>query len=238
MKAKNVLLTLAVGAMAMGCQNGGSLNQTSASLKTAADTASFYLGYMYGTNIQGSGMKDINMNAFVAGMNSGVEKKEVKTQPQEMEMFLNNYFQQLFMRRAEENAEKGKKFLEENAKKAGVDTLANGIQYKVIKQGEGPKPAETDVVKVHYRGTLIDGTEFDSSLKNDKPVTFPLNRVIPGWTTALQAMPVGSKWQVFIPSDQAYGPRGSRSIGPNETLIFEIELLDIEKPETPANSKK
>ena len=131
-----------------------------------------------------------------------------------------------------------KKFLEENAKKSGVDTLANGIQYKIIKKGEGAKPAATDMVKVHYRGTLIDGTEFDSSIKRGEPVEFPLNRVIPGWTTALQQMPVGSKWEIFIPSDQAYGPRGNGSIGPNETLIFEVELLDIVTPDAKEADQK
>lgn len=233
MKAKNLLLTLAVGAMAMGC-NSGSMTQTSAPLKTASDTASFYLGYMYGTGMQRMGMKDPNMSAMVAGLNSALEKKEMKTDPQEMEMYLNNYFQKMAMRRAEENAEKGKKFLEENAKKSGVDTLANGIQYKVIKEGNGAKPTETDVVKVDYVGTLIDGTEFDSSIKRGEPAEFQLNRVIPGWTTALKEMPVGSKWKIFIPADQAYGPRGGGPIGPNETLIFEVELLDIVKPDAPA----
>lgn len=237
MKAKNLLLTLAVGVMVMGC-NSGSMTQTSAPLKTAADTASFYLGYMYGTGMDRMGMKDPNMSAIVAGLNSAIQKKETKTDPQEMEMYLNNYFQKMAMVRAEENAEKGRKFLEENAKKSGVDTLSNGIQYKVIKQGDGAKPAETDVVKVHYKGTLIDGTEFDSSIKRGEPAQFQLNRVIPGWTTALKEMPVGSKWEIFIPADQAYGPRGGGPIGPNETLIFEVELLDIVNPEATATEKK
>ena len=109
---------------------------------------------------------------------------------------------------------------------------------KIIKKGEGAKPAATDMVKVHYRGTLIDGTEFDSSIKRGEPVEFPLNRVIPGWTTALQQMPVGSKWEIFIPSDQAYGPRGNGSIGPNETLIFEVELLDIVTPDAKEADQK
>lgn len=237
MKTKNLLLTLAVGAMAMGC-NSGSMNQTSTPLKNASDTASFYIGYMYGTGMQRMGLKDPNMEAIVAGMNSALQKKETSTDPQAMEMYLNNYFQQLAMKRATENAEKGKKFLEENAKKSGVDTLAHGIQYKVIKKGDGAKPTETDVVKVHYKGTLIDGTEFDSSIKRGEPAQFQLNRVIPGWTAALKEMPVGSKWQIFIPSDQAYGPRGGGPIGPNETLIFEVELLDIVTPEAPAADKK
>lgn len=237
MKAKNLLLTLAVGAMAMGC-NSGSMNQTSAPLKTAADTASYYIGYMYGSGMKRMGMKDPNMAAVVAGINTALQKKETSTDPQAMEMYLNNYFQQLSMRRAEENAENGKKFLAENAKKSGVDTLSDGIQYKVIKKGDGATPTETDVVKVHYKGTLIDGTEFDSSIKRGEPAEFQLNRVIPGWTKALKQMPVGSKWEIFIPADQAYGPRGGGPIGPNETLIFEVELLDIVTPEAPANDKK
>lgn len=230
MKAKNLLLVLAVGAMAMSC-NTGSMNQTTANLKTADDTASFYIGYMYGSGMSRMGMTKPDMAALIAGMNSALQKKEMATDPQAMEMYLNNYFQELAMKKAQENAEKGKKFLEENAKKAGVDTLANGIQYKVEKKGEGSKPAATDKVKVNYKGTLIDGTEFDSSYKRNEPAEFFLNQVIPGWTTALQAMPVGSKWTIYIPADQAYGQRGGGPIGPNETLIFEVELLDIVTPE-------
>ncbi len=230
MKAKNLLLTLAVGALAVSC-NSGSMNQTSAPLKNAADTASYYIGYMYGSGLTQMGFTEINREALMAGLNSAIAKKEVGKGQYEIQMYLNNFMQEIAMKRAAENAEKGKKFMEENAKKSGVDTLANGIQYKVIKQGEGPKPAATDIVKVHYKGTLIDGTEFDSSIKRGEPAEFPLNRVIPGWTTALQAMPVGSKWEIVIPSDQAYGPRGNSAIGPNETLIFEVELLEIVKPE-------
>lgn len=238
MKVKNLLLMLAVGAMATGC-NGGSVTQTSAPLKTAADTASFYIGYMYGNGMQRMGMKEPNMNALIAGMNSALQNKETGTNPQAMDMYLNNYFQELAVKRAAENAEKGKKFLEENAKKAGIDTLSDGIQYRVIKQGDGAKPVETDKVKVHYKGTLLDGTEFDSSIKRGEPTEFYLNQVIPGWTKALQAMPVGSKWEIFIPADQAYGARGGGPIGPNETLIFEVELLDIvSEAETPAEDEK
>lgn len=237
MKTKNVFLTLAVGALAAGC-NSGSLTQTSAPLKNATDSASYYIGYMFGSNMAESGLKEPNMSAVVAGMNAAIQKKEIGTDRQTMGMYLNNYFQKLAMQIAEENAAKGKKFLEENLKKSGVDTLCDGIQYKIIKQGNGAKPAETDIVKVHYKGTLIDGTEFDSSIKRGEPAEFPLNRVIPGWTKALQEMPVGSKWEIYIPSDQAYGPRGGGPIGPNETLIFEVELLEIVAPEAPATSEK
>ena len=220
MKAKNLLLTLAVGAMAISCNNSGSMTQTSASLKTTADSASFYIGYMYGSGLQQMGFSEVNREALIAGLNSAIAKKEVGKDPREIQMFLNGFMQEVAMKNATENAEKGKKFLEENAKKSGVDTLA------------------TDIVKVHYRGTLIDGTEFDSSIKRGEPVEFPLNRVIPGWTTALQQMPVGSKWEIFIPSDQAYGPRGNGSIGPNETLIFEVELLDIVTPDAKEADQK
>ncbi len=234
MKAKNLLLTLAVGALAASC-NSGSMTQTTATLKTATDTASYYLGFMYGTGMQRMGLKEPNIEAIVAGMNSAFQGKETETNPQAMEMYLNNYFQQMAMKQAEANLEKGQKFLAENAKKEGVQELVDGIQYKVIKEGNGSKPTETDVVRVHYKGTLIDGTEFDSSIKRGEPAEFPLNRVISGWTKSLKEMPVGSKWEIYIPADQAYGQRGSGPIGPNETLIFEVELLDIVTPETPAN---
>jgi len=168
-------------------------------------------------------------------MNTAFQGKETEANPQAMEMYLNNYFQQMAMKQAEANLEKGQKFLAENAKKEGVKELVNGIQYKVIKEGNGAKPAETDVVKVHYKGTLIDGTEFDSSIKRGEPAEFPLNRVISGWTKSLKEMPVGSKWEIYIPADQAYGQRGSGPIGPNETLIFEVELLDIVTPQAPAS---
>lgn len=237
MKAKNLLLILALGAMAMSCNNS-SMTSTSASLKTAADSASYYIGYMYGSGLQNMRFKNPNMSAIVAGINTALEKKETKETPQEMEMYLNSYFQKQAMHEAQVNAEAGKKFLEENAKKSGIDTLANGIQYKVIKQGDGPIPTDTDVVEVNYKGTHLDGSEFDSSYKRGEPVKFGLHNVIPGWTTALKSMPVGSKWEVYIPADQAYGQRGGGPIAPNETLIFEIELLSIVAPEAPATDKK
>jgi FKBP-type peptidyl-prolyl cis-trans isomerase FkpA len=126
-------------------------------------------------------------------------------------------------------AQKGEDFLKENAKKEGVKTTASGLQYKVLKEGEGKSPTATDTVTVHYRGTLLDGTEFDSSYKRGEPAEFPLNRVIKGWTEGVQLMKEGSKFQFFIPSGLAYGERGTPGgpIGPNETLVFEIELLKV-----------
>jgi FKBP-type peptidyl-prolyl cis-trans isomerase FklB len=129
----------------------------------------------------------------------------------------------------EKNRKEGEEFLAANKKKKGIKTLASGVQYEVLTEGKGPKPKASDTVKTHYRGTLIDGTEFDSSYKRNEPAVFPLEGVIPGWTEALQLMPVGSKWRLFLPSDKAYGENGAgEDIGPNSTLIFEVELLAIE----------
>jgi FKBP-type peptidyl-prolyl cis-trans isomerase FklB len=128
----------------------------------------------------------------------------------------------------EKNVKEGETFLAANKKKEGVVTLPSGLQYKILKTGDGPKPTKDQTVKCHYRGTLIDGTEFDSSYKRGEPTEFPVGQVIKGWTEALQLMPVGSKWQLFIPSDLAYGPNGAgQMIGPNVTLIFDIELISI-----------
>src|ERR1700753_3564808 len=129
---------------------------------------------------------------------------------------------------ADSATEKGEAFLKENASKEGVKTTASGLQYKIVKEGAGKSPKATDTVLVHYRGTLLNGTEFDSSYKRNEPISFPLNRVIPGWTEGVQLMQEGAKYRFFIPSDLAYGPRGAGAdIGPNETLIFEVELLKV-----------
>jgi FKBP-type peptidyl-prolyl cis-trans isomerase len=131
---------------------------------------------------------------------------------------------------AEQNLQEGKKFLEANAKKEGIISTASGLQYQILKEGKGEKPKLTDQVVCDYAGTLLDGQEFDSSYKRGEPAQFPVNRLIPGWTEALQLMPVGSKWRLFVPSDLAYGPRGAGGvIPPNATLIFELELHKIVK---------
>lgn len=133
-------------------------------------------------------------------------------------------------RKADAAVAKGKEFMEKNGKREGVTTTASGLQYEVMKMGSGDNPKETDEVTVHYHGTLTDGKVFDSSVERGDPATFPLNGVIKGWTEALQLMPVGSKFKIFLPSDLAYGPQGAgEMIGPHETLIFEVELLKINK---------
>jgi len=139
----------------------------------------------------------------------------------------------------EVNKQAGDKFLAENKTKDGVVTLPSGLQYKVIKQGDGPKPTASDTVVTNYRGTLIDGKEFDSSYKRGQPATFPVGQVIKGWTEALQLMPVGSKWQLYIPSNLAYGDKSpGGDIGPNSTLIFDIELLSIEQKKPAADKQQ
>jgi FKBP-type peptidyl-prolyl cis-trans isomerase FklB len=144
---------------------------------------------------------------------------------------------------AEKNLKDGQEFLTANKTKEGVVTLPSGLQYKILTQGKGPKPTANDTVVCQYRGTLIDGTEFDSSYKRGQPATFPVSRVIKGWTEALELMPIGSKWQLFIPPDLAYGDRGAGNmIGPNATLIFEVELMSIQAansaPAPPPNANK
>jgi FKBP-type peptidyl-prolyl cis-trans isomerase len=136
----------------------------------------------------------------------------------------------------EKNKKAGEAFLAANKEKPGVVTLPSGLQYKILQPGSGPKPTASDSVVCNYRGTLVDGTEFDSSFKRGQPATFPVGQVIKGWTEALQLMPVGSKWELFIPSDLAYGERGTNGgpIGPNETLIFEVELVSIQAKSQPA----
>jgi FKBP-type peptidyl-prolyl cis-trans isomerase FklB len=143
-------------------------------------------------------------------------------------MSVSERLKQMFESKATANLEAGQAFLTENAQKAGIVSLESGLQYEVIAMGDGPKPGPTQTVTCHYHGTLIDGRVFDSSVKRGKPASFPLNRVIAGWTEALQLMPVGSKWRLFLPPHLAYGNQNvSAEIGPNSTLIFEVELLGI-----------
>ena len=238
MKAKQLIIGLSVAAFGLSSCTS-SVHSTSAALKTKADTANFYIGYMYGSNLERNGITEPNVEAIVAGLNSAIQGKKAPADMMAMNMYVNQYVQGVRMAQAKEAEERGKAFLDENAKKEGVKTTESGLQYKIEKQGEGAIPADTSIVRVHYRGTLIDGTEFDSSYKRNEPTEFPVNRVIAGWTEALKMMPVGSKWTLYIPSNLGYGPRGAgQLIGPNETLIFEVELLDIVDPNAKEAEKK
>ena len=177
--------------------------------------------------------KSIDKDNLVAGFIAGVLGKDQKFTMEEAQTYVQEVMTAANEKKMEaqfgSNREAGEKFLAENKTKEGVQVTPSGLQYKVIKQGKGAVPTATDKVSVHYRGTLIDGTEFDSSYKRNKPTEFAANQVIKGWTEALTMMPVGSKWELYIPQELAYGSRNQGQIKPFSTLIFEVELLDIVK---------
>ncbi len=176
--------------------------------------------------------QSLNQNNFVAGFLSALKKKNTVS-VEEAAAYVQTHAEAIKEKAMEtkyaENKAAGEKFLAENAKKEGVKTTESGLQYKVIKEGKGAIPTETSTVKVNYKGTLIDGTEFDSSYKRSTPSSFRANQVIKGWTEALTMMPVGSKWELYIPQELAYGSRDQGTIKPFSTLVFEVELLEIEK---------
>jgi FKBP-type peptidyl-prolyl cis-trans isomerase len=211
-------------------------------LKTQREKASYALGSNIGANVKKSLQHDdldIDSTLLLRGMKDALTGNKLLMTDEEAKDAFTAFQKEAHEKQdakmkiiGEENKKQGEAFLAANKSKDGVVTLPSGLQYKVEKQGDGPKPLATDTVECNYRGTLIDGKEFDSSYKRGKPATFPVGGVIKGWTEVLQLMPVGSKYQVFIPSDLAYGPRAAGAdIGPDATLIFEIELLSIkEKP--------
>ena len=193
--------------------------------------------YILGTQIGNFGKQselEVDVEMFTKGLNDTAKGGELALSQDEINLFMTALQQkaqekiQIAMKAAgAENVKKGQAFLDANKEKDGVKETASGLQYKVITEGDGAKPVETDKVKVHYSGTLIDGTEFDSSYKRNQPAEFRLDQVIKGWTEGLQLMTVGSKYELYIPSGLAYGPNAPPSIGPDQTLIFTVELLDI-----------
>ena len=192
------------------------------------DEVSYALGLSIGQNFKASGIKAITSEDFIAGLQDALAEREPQMTTERAREVINQLFTRLQQEEAELNAAAGKEYQEIMRHKSGVVTLPSGLQYEIIKEGNGAKPKATDKVRVHYHGTLINGVVFDSSVERGEPAEFPLNAVIPGWTEILQLMPVGSKWRVVIPSELAYGSRGAGDvIRPNMTLIFEIELLDI-----------
>lgn len=215
---------------------GLSLNAQEAAAPDAATPAMDKVSYFIGTQIGGqfkSQEIDIDLDSFMQAVKDKLEGNEPKFTQEElgaaMEAF-EGFMQKKAMAKAEEAQAAGKTFLVENGKREGVKTTESGLQYEVIVEGDGPKPVATDSVNVHYHGTLVDGTVFDSSVERGEPITFGVGQVIKGWTEALQLMPVGSKWKLFIPSDLAYGETGAGAdIGPGATLIFDVELLGIVK---------
>jgi FKBP-type peptidyl-prolyl cis-trans isomerase len=214
-------------------------------LKTQKDKVSYAVGMNLGNNLHRQsvevdpaillqGLKD-----SLAGGNTLMTDDEARATLTQLQEELRKKQEAKMQQAGEENKKEGDAFLAANKTKEGVVSLPSGLQYKILKEGTGPKPTATDSVVCNYRGTLIDGKEFDSSYKRGQPATFPVNQVIKGWTEALQLMPAGSKWQLFVPSDLAYGTRGAGAdIGPNATLIFEVELLSIQSKDSTQGKDK
>lgn len=226
-----------VAAAVLGLAMSSAMAATdAASLSTDTDKLSYSIGADLGKNFKTQGI-EINPTALAQGMQDGMGTGSLALTEQQMKDVLNKFQKDLmtkrtaeFNKKSDENKTKGEAFLAENKSKAGVVVLPSGLQYKVIETGTGTKPTKTDTVTVEYTGRLIDGTVFDSTDKSGKPATFQVSQVIPGWTEALQLMPAGSTWEIFVPSSLAYGSRSvGGPIGPNEALIFKIHLISVKK---------
>jgi FKBP-type peptidyl-prolyl cis-trans isomerase FklB len=218
--------------------------QGNSALKSPKEKNSYAIGVDVGNTLRRQAI-DVDQNIFFQGVKDSISGGKLLLTEQEMRETLAALQKEMVAKQAEKmkqmsesNKKQGESFLAENKKKDGVVTLPSGLQYKVAKEGTGNMPKLADTVTVNYKGSLLDGTEFDSSYKRGEPVTFPVNGVIPGWTEALQKMKVGSKWQLFIPSNLAYGERGAGNvIGPNATLLFDVELISISAGKEPPAKK-
>ncbi|HEX4887602.1 MAG TPA: FKBP-type peptidyl-prolyl cis-trans isomerase [Luteibaculaceae bacterium] len=217
------MLTVALGA----CKNESS--NTTGDFKSDREKFAYSLGMDIAHNLEKAKVDSLDVETMAQAISDVLSKKDLKLSDEQANTVIREYFQKKQVAENAEKIQKGKKFLDDNKKKAGVTTTQSGLQYEIIKAGTGPKPTINDKVKVFYEGKLVDGTVFDKTSPSD-PAIFPVGNVIAGWTEALQLMPVGSKWKLVVPSNLAYGETGvGGAIGPNETLIFEVELLGIEK---------
>jgi FKBP-type peptidyl-prolyl cis-trans isomerase FklB len=227
------IMVIVLGTLIVAGQVGAEENPV---LKTQKEKVSYIIGIDIGTTFKKQGV-EIDPDFLARGMKDALGGAQPLLGEQEMKEIMTGFQKEVTAKQeeqikkiAEKNKKEGEAFLAENKKKEGVQTLTSGLEYKVIKPGSGKKPKLTDTVTTNYRGTLIDGREFDSSYRRGKPASFPVNGVIPGWTEALQLMEEGAKWQLFVPASLAYGERGvGRDIEPNSTLIFEIELISIQE---------
>ncbi|WP_028387524.1 FKBP-type peptidyl-prolyl cis-trans isomerase [Legionella fairfieldensis] len=234
------LVAAAVMSLAMSttiaATDAATVAPSATSLNSDMDKLSYSIGADLGKNFKKQGI-DISPAAMAKGLQDGMNGSQLLLTEDQMKDVLNKFQKDLMMKRtaefnkkSEENKTKGEAFLNANKTKEGVVSLPSGLQYKIIEKGEGAKPAKEDTVTVEYTGRLIDGQVFDSTDKTGKPATFKVSQVIPGWTEALQLMPAGSTWEVYVPSALAYGPRSvGGPIGPNETLIFKIHLISVKK---------
>ncbi|HIX45281.1 MAG TPA: FKBP-type peptidyl-prolyl cis-trans isomerase [Candidatus Barnesiella excrementipullorum] len=194
------------------------------------DKLSYALGMNVGYSYLASGISNLQVDDFAQGVKAVMEQAEPALSIDEAKTIINDFFMQLqeqINKAAGETLKKGEEFLAENAKRPGIVTLPSGLQYEILSAGTGRKPSATDRVQCHYHGTLIDGTVFDSSVQRGEPAVFGVNQVIPGWVEALQLMPEGSRWKLYIPSKLAYGERQAGSIPPNSALVFEVELIKV-----------
>ena len=234
MKKIPFLLPL-LGAVILFTACNGTINsqtkQGKVKLATEIDSASYALGVNVASQVKGQGFEEMNFDAFLKAVQDVYGGDDLMIGEVDAQGVLQAFFTKGVERVGEKNLKEGIAFLEKNKSQDGVITTESGLQYKITKDAKGEKPTAEDEVKVHYHGTLIDGTVFDSSVDRGEPISFPLNGVIPGWTEGVQLMPVGSKFKFFIPSELAYGanPRGGGPIGPNMVLIFDVELIEIVK---------
>ncbi len=204
--------------------------QDSTPLETNAQKFSYGVGLQIGQQLKRQGLSGVDVRAIAMAIEDVLEGRDLRVSMEDMQVAATAYQNELNAEKlaaGEKNKAAGEKFLSENSSREGIVVLDSGLQYRVIEPGAGELPTETDTVVVHYRGRLLDGTEFDSSYGRGEPTELGLGQVIPGWQQILQLMPVGSKWEVWIPAPLAYGTQGAASIGPNETLHFEIELIEI-----------
>ena len=221
-----LIITLLCSVMVSGCERPeNNTPEKSLDATSEVENASYLIGFRQAQNIQAEGGDVIDMSAYEMGARDAIAGKESQV-PEENEEQLMAVLREALMQK---KSASGESFMEENAARPEVTTTASGLQYEVLIEGTGPMPSATDTVVTHYHGTLTDGTVFDSSVERGSPASFPVNRVIAGWTEALQMMGVGSKWRLVIPPNLAYGERGAgAAIPPNATLVFEVELLEIQ----------
>jgi len=235
MKLISNVAVAAIILLVLGCNNQN-YSEKDVKLANEIDSVSYSLGLNVAKTVKLQGLDEINMDALMKAINDVYLDKDPMLSDMDAGQCLNSYMQKAQLEKSNASKEAGEAFLAQNKTKEGIITTESGLQYEVITEGTGDKPGLQDKVTTHYHGTLIDGTVFDSSVNRGDPVSFPVNGVIPGWTEALQLMSVGSKWKLYVPSELAYGQRGAGgAIGPNETLIFEVELISIEKSEAGLN---
>ena len=239
MKLKYIALFSGIAFLSLtACEGQKNKESKSGKLTNDIDSISYAIGASIGQNLKKDALTDINVDLLGKGIEDAFKGDTSVMNAGAAQAAIQGFMGNREKKKGEANIAKGKKFLEENAKKDGVKTLPDGLQYQVIKEGTGAKPLVSDKVTVHYHGTLIDGTVFDSSVDRGQPAQFGVGQVIKGWTEALQMMTVGSKYKLWIPADLAYGERSpGGSIGPNETLIFDVELISIDKADPAAPGK-